>query len=294
MKESLAILATVLSLSLGGCALKKPITQVEYSLDEWLLEKGRKVRVENDHGLFTHVNAYLFKPKGKSPFPAVVYCHGGFGMKKEHLGFAEKLRDEGYVVIAPFYPGEDGSDGLDRVYPFEVQSVLDCLRHLEGLPYIDKKNIGLMGCSHGGWITLGAIEKTNDFDAAVDVAGIADMVDLYKFYFEENGTTGVPQMDKLMKEEVILYFEGGTFEEVPQNYIRDSPIYHVEKINTPLLIIHGAEDQLIPVRQIYKLGEELEKHEKDYEMVILEGVGHDSIDGEKILEFFEKYLKDHS
>jgi dienelactone hydrolase len=117
----------------------------------------------------------LYKPEGEGPFPAVVVLHGCAGIDDHFIAWAEQLVKWGYMALIV---DSFGPRGVNRVCG-ESYRVPDIERaadaygaaiYLKQLPYVDGKNIGLIGFSHGGWTGLRAVQK--NFPYAVNMETI--------------------------------------------------------------------------------------------------------------------------
>ena len=112
--------------------------------------------------------AYLLKPDGDGPFPAIVIVHDCSGLGPKSSGspkrWAQQLVPQGYVVLMPDSFGPRGfPDGVcisnvrgrEAVdYPQRAADALGALAALRRLPYVDGSHVGIMGGSHGGSTTL--------------------------------------------------------------------------------------------------------------------------------------------
>lgn len=248
------------------------------------------------------VPTWVFKPKdiesGKR-YPAVVAAHGGFhySLDEEYFGFLERFVTEGYVVIFPEYGGSRGygkSHYDDQQYGAgDVADVLDAAKWFSNQPFVDGKNLGIVGRSRGGMITLLAIQQEPDlFAAAVDVVGLADFL-MYMAYKPEYRRLEVAKEP---------HFNGLPFDNL-QAYIDASPIMHVDKIKTPLLIHATTFDQIVNHKlHSERLVEALKAHGKKYEYKLFERApgGHGYSDGATpeaedslnlIIKFLDKNLK---
>lgn len=248
------------------------------------------------------VPSWVFKPKdldsGKR-YPALVAVHGGFhySLDEEYFGFLERFVSEGYVVIFPEYGGSRGygkSHYDDQQYGAgDVADVLDAAKWFAGREFVDPKKMGIVGRSRGGMITLLAIEQEPDlFRAAADVVGLADFL-MYMAYKPEYRRLEVAREP---------HFNGLPFDNL-QAYIDSSPIMHVEKIKTPLLVHATTYDEIVNHKlHSERLVEALKAHGKKYEYKLYERApgGHGYSDGEtaeaedslnRIIEFFDKHLK---
>lgn len=137
------------------------------------------------------IEAYVYKPEGPGPFPAVIYNHGSRAEHdREERPFAyvgEMLVRSGYVVIVPERRGYGKSDGQtfgeavgeDRGPRFvarvqeETDDVLAAEEFVKTLPYADTTRMGVMGWSFGGIISVFAASRSAAFRVVVDQAGAA-------------------------------------------------------------------------------------------------------------------------
>ena len=228
--------------------------------DEIRMERAMVPNVDTDL-----VPAWVFTPvkieKGKR-YPAVVAVHGGFhySLDEEFFGYITRFVREGYVVVFPEYGGSRGYGqphyNEQQYGTGDVADVLSVAEWFAEKPYVDSKRLGIVGRSRGGMVTLLAIEhKPKLFKAAVDVVGLADflMYMAYKPEYRREQIAAEPQ------------FDGLPFDNL-QAYIDASPIMHVEKIETPLLIHATTYDTTVNHKlHSDRLVEALKAHGKEYE-----------------------------
>ncbi|TKJ29934.1 hypothetical protein CEE39_08680 [bacterium (candidate division B38) B3_B38] len=249
------------------------------------------------------IPAFLFKPKGfdeRKKYPAIVWVHGDGILQNrygwhpsKHYGvyyaFHQYLLHKGYVVLMPDYRG---SIGYGR--EFMLASYMDVggkdsddatmgAKYLRSLDFVDPDRIGIWGLSYGGYFTLLSIIRHPDwFRAAVDVAGTTDYVDWY------NDPGGWWVQGRM-----------GSPEENPELFYKNAPIHFVEKIETPLLILHGTADFNVPFYGSVRLIDELVKNRKNFELMIYPGEDHyfiwnrtweDALS--RVEKFFDKHLKE--
>jgi dienelactone hydrolase len=138
------------------------------------------------------IQAYLYKPDGEGPFPAVIYNHGSrAGRERDSLPceyIGAPLSRAGYAVLIPERRGYGHSGGLTwsqdvgsdkrravaRLHE-ETDDVLAAVDYLRTLPFVDPKRIGIMGWSLGGIVTMFAVSRSTTFAVAVNQAGGALM-----------------------------------------------------------------------------------------------------------------------
>jgi len=137
------------------------------------------------------IQAHLYKPEGKGPFPVVIYNHGSRAGRERtpapFLYMGKMLTARGYVVLVPERRGYGLSDGPsfsdavgeDRGARFvtrmqeETGDVLAALQILKTFSFVDEDRVGVMGWSLGGIVTVFAASRSGVFRVAVDQAGAA-------------------------------------------------------------------------------------------------------------------------
>ena len=152
--------------------------------------------------------------------------------------------------------------------------------------FVNRKKIGCIGASYGGFMTQYLQTKTDIFAAAISHAGISD----HTSYWGE-GYWG------------YSYSEVSMANEYPWTnkhlYVDQSPLYNADKIHTPLLFLHGTADNNVPVGESIQLYTALKLLGRPTAMVLVEGQDHHITDYEKrikwqntIFAWFAKYLQD--
>jgi dienelactone hydrolase len=188
------------------------------------------------------VPAYLFEPlerRGPKGRAALVWVHGGvhgnWGITM--FPFVKEAVSRGYIVIAPDYRGSTGyGEAYHQAIDYggkEVEDVISAVDYLKTLPYVDPARIGIMGWSHGGYITLLSVfREKHPFAAGAAIVPVTNLV----FRLSFKGPSY--QWDFSTQKEV----QGLPFEK-PELYIQRSPLYHVDKLQVPLLV-HVATNDL--------------------------------------------------
>ena len=223
--------------------------------------------------------------------PALVQVHGG-GTNSYYQGTnltEQYLASRGFVVLAINYRG---GSGFGR--EFQDLSIEDWLNDqskdpgaasdwLRGQPWVSDK-VGIYGGSYGGMQSMSAITRTPEkFDAAVPMRGI----------YSEALT--LPYADRIGKIFTITG-HGGTPEERPEIYAKTETLDRMDRITTPLLIMHGEHDVRAPFENFRLAVERLETLGIEFEsMTYPEGHGFrdpaNSIDMYSRLEtFFRRHL----
>jgi len=212
------------------------------------------------------VVGFIIKPGQGGRYPAVIHNRGGsleYGkIDDAELDFLSYVASmDNYVIVASQYRGNDGGEGREEYGGSDIDDVLNLIPMLESLPFVDSSKIAMDGVSRGGMMTYIAITMTNKIKAACVIGGITDLIQTY----DER-----PDM-----RQVLIELIGGTPEEKENEYIKRSAYYWPEKINTPVLILHGGADSQVDVSQAEKLANELKELGKTYELIVYPGGSHD-------------------
>ncbi len=213
------------------------------------------------------VPAWLFVPKGldrTKKHPAIVWIHGdgvnqgydGWHVQRNYAvyySFHQYLLQKGYVVIMPDYRGSIGYGKAWREGVYmdvggkDAKDAWMVTDYLKTLPYVDMDRVGVWGLSYGGFFTLIAVtDQPKLFRAAVDVAGVVD----YAMYYED------PYHGGWTASRI------GTPEQNPTVYEGASPLSHVDRLERPLLVLHGTSDVNVPYLHSVRLIDELLKKGK--------------------------------
>ena len=211
------------------------------------------------------VPGWLFVPKNldrTKKHPAIIWIHGdgvnqnydGWHVQRNYAvyySFHQYLLQQGYVVFAPDYRGSIGygRDWRNGVYMDvggkDAKDAWMSANYLKTLPYVDSDRIGVWGLSYGGFFTLIAMtDQPKLFRAGVDVAGVVDYVMYYSDPYHGDWTAsriGTPQQN-------------------PQVYANASPISHIDRLERPLLVLHGTSDVNVPyLESVWLIDEAIKK-----------------------------------
>jgi acetyl esterase/lipase len=176
----------------------------------------------------------VFRPSDSKKRPAVLCLHGGFwakGSKKFMHPLAEGLVEKGYVAVCSNYRLTDVAPAPAQLN--DVFAAICFLRENANEYGIDPSKIGVTGSSAGGYLAIMAAT----FDGCDPIArpnaavGMGAQTDLSSPHIQ-NST--VLNWSKFM---------GGFYKEVPQNYIKQSPIVHLTEDDPPIAIICGEFDK---------------------------------------------------
>ena len=188
------------------------------------------------------VPAYMFQPlkkRGPKGHAALIWVHGGVhgDWGATMWPFVKEAVDRGYVVICPEYRGSTGY-GREHYMKidyggYEVDDVTSAVAFLKTLPHVDQDRLGMMGWSHGGYITLlSVMRETTPIKAAAAIVPVTNLI--FRLSYKGPGY----QDDFATQERV----RGLPFEK-REEYIRRSPLYHVDKLKIPLLVHVATNDE---------------------------------------------------
>ena len=124
----------------------------------------------------------------------------------------------------------------------------------------DPDRLAVAGWSYGGYMTAWTVTQTNRFKAAMMGAGLSNLVSMY-------GTTDIPGY-------IGTFFKGMPVKSTLDFYWQHSAMAHVDNVTTPLLILHGGNDQRVPVGQAMEYFRALKDRGKTVQLVFYPREGH--------------------
>jgi dipeptidyl aminopeptidase/acylaminoacyl peptidase len=240
------------------------------------------------------IPAYLTLPTGVEArqLPLIVLPHGGPFLRDEwgYDTWVQFLANRGYVVLQPNFRGSTGY-GRDFVAKGEGQwgrtmqdDLDDGVKWLVEQGKVDPKRVCIMGGSYGGYAALwAAVRNPEIYRCAISLAGISDLAAMIKY---DRRSFAATRYYTAWRERVQgdKGFDLNTV----------SPLYAVDRINIPLLIAHGTDDENVPLAQSKKLHEALLKANKPHSYIVYEGEGHgfdNPANATAFLEQVEQFLR---
>ena len=197
---------------------------------------------------------------------------------------------DGYFVLMPDIGYTFGKTGISA-----SESVEAVVNKVKEMGIIDSSRIGLIGHSFGGYEVNFIMTRSSTFATAVSGAGISDMTGWYFSTAQGNGYKGT----EAWRFESQQWRMGKSFYERKESYYENSPIFHAEKISTPMLIWSGKDDTTVPASQSLALYHAMRRLNKPAVFLQYKGENHTFLKSEnqrdlseKIKHWFDHYLKD--
>jgi len=164
-------------------------------------------------------------------------------------------------VIASQYRGNGGGEGKEEFGGADVHDVTNLIPLAGGLDYVDTKNIFLFGWSRGAMMTFLALKAGMPVNAAAVGGAPADLTRLGQ---------GRPEMIEEVYKQLIPDFDRRAEEVMRER----SAVYWPEKLNAPLLMMHGGADWRVKVGSVLVLAQKLQELGKKYELIVYAGDDH--------------------
>jgi dipeptidyl aminopeptidase/acylaminoacyl peptidase len=220
------------------------------------------------------LKAVLHKPEGFDPkkkYPLMVYIYERMSQTLNSFqapspGTSVNTAyyvSNGYLMLKPdivYTIGQPGQSALKAVLP-AIQEVVD-------LGYVDENAIGIQGHSWGGYQIAHMITQTTRFKAAEAGAPVGNMTSAYSGI---RWGTGLPRQFQYERTQSRI---GSPLYEAPHKYLENSPVFHVNRIKTPLLMIHNDRDDAVPWYQGIELFLALRRNAREVYMFNYNGEFH--------------------
>lgn len=227
-----------------GSSMPRQLSRIATELARYGGSKGEVIEWRDLDG--DTLRGALIYPTTYHPsarYPLVVKIYGGTDVSDDlnRFGFAtttvENLQifaSRGYAVLLADSRLRVGTPMIDL-----LKSVMPGVDRVVEMGIADPARIGLMGHSYGGYGTLGLIVQSRRFSAAIMRAGFGDLIGAYGQLSPDGTNYMLPWAERGQGR------MGGTPWQFRERYIENSPIFYLDRVETPLLIVHGSKD-LVP------------------------------------------------
>lgn len=253
---------------------RRRITHLNPHLDEVALGTTRLISWETTTG--EQARGAVLLPanyRDGQPVPLITHVYPGSSLSNvlhdwdSYSGILhpQLLASRGYAVLMPDTPAKQLGVPDARLTTAVLLAVNEAVR----LGIGDPDRLGVMGHSGGGAAVNRVITETTRFKAAVSAAGRSDAASFFgQLRLRPDGS---PDMFGIHIEEGAL---GGPPWERPFDYVAASPIFFLDRVETPLLLIYGTEDDAVGVEQGGEMFVGLRRLEKEVTLLRYRGEGH--------------------
>jgi dipeptidyl aminopeptidase/acylaminoacyl peptidase len=235
------------------------------------------------------VVAYLYKPKQVSgrKFPSIIFNRPSIvrgDIAPELISLFHRLAGEGFVVLAPLLRQSDGGEGRDEAGGADVNDLMNVIPLARSLAFVDMDNQFMYGWSRGGMMTYQAINRAFPIKAAAVVGAFTDLQELIDSHPQQYPLT--------MLNQLLPNYETRKTE---ISRIR-SAIFWPERLNVPLLIMHGGSDWSVNAQQSLLLAQQLQKLGRVYELIVYAEDNHSVSKNQedrdrRVISWFKGYIK---
>jgi dipeptidyl aminopeptidase/acylaminoacyl peptidase len=264
---------------------QRTLTDLVPEVREWDIAEPAIIRWRSFDG--REVEGILVKPRGWSPgrrAPLLVYPHGGPKWRDPNILLDDRqaYAAQGYAVLLPQYRGSTGYGNAWQTADMKDLGGGDFRDLMSGVDRViemgiaDPDRLGIFGGSYGGYLTNWAITQTDRFKGAVSWYGIWNLVTDFgnSFYTEW-------EPDYLRAR----YWDDW------ETYLSRSPARYVKKVTTPVLILHGEEDDNTNIANSYEMWTALRALGKTVEFVHYPREGHGFTEPTHLKDVFRRTLR---
>jgi dipeptidyl aminopeptidase/acylaminoacyl peptidase len=223
-----------------------------------------------------NVHGYLSLPPGVAkPYPTVVYVHGGPWVRDLHQSndtMLPFLTNRGYAVLQVNYRGSSGygkafMQAAQGEFAGKMHSDLtEAVDALVAQGTIDPQRVAITGASYGGYASLvGMTHTAGKFKCAISTVGMSDLAALLN---------DAPPYWELGKPKWMRYVGDPSDPAQSAAMQERSPLYKADRVQGPILLMHGVHDPRVKVSQSVQMAEALRANRKEVELVLFNKAGH--------------------
>lgn len=237
----------------------KPMTELE-SIPPDLKAKIEEVKIKSTDGIT--LNCWHIEPKeGK---PTILFCHGNkVNITQKHT-VAQFLSDNGYGVLMADYRGYGNNPGTpsEKGLYEDTQAAVDFLNNEKG---IETKDLYIWGHSLGGGV-VSEIASKNDFKGVILNSTFTNIIDMTKdTIIKTLEKKDIPL--KRLQTKIVELLPDAVFSIINTKF---DNIDKIDKIKSPILILHSKQDEVVP----YQMSEKLAGKNKNCTLVLSESGLH--------------------
>lgn len=242
-QRMLVAAALVLALPLARTAVAEPQLEI---LDRAMVDQVEQAYVSYPSGDLTVTGWIFVNPFGEQDVePALIFNHGGVGGVNEATrAKCRWLAQQGYIVFAPSYRGEDDSEGEIEIAKGEVDDVVNAILQLRSHPGIETDTFVLLGLSHGALISVMAAarpELKGLVKATVAAYGVMDIYAWYQHLLDN---------DFDVSDSISVRVYGSGPDDKPEAFAERNALALAGKLSdAPLMLVQGGRDEIVPRQQ---------------------------------------------
>jgi dipeptidyl aminopeptidase/acylaminoacyl peptidase len=216
------------------------------------------------------LTGWLYRPGTPGPHPTVLWFHGGPESQERpgHGPLFQSLVDRG---IAVFAANVRGSSGFGRSFVnadngalryAAIADVRSCVEHLVATGVTDPARVAIMGRSYGGYLTLAALTTYPElFAVGVDVCGMSDFATFYQHTEPWIASAAVSKYGDPVTDADLLHDL--------------SPMTRIDRLRTPLMVVHGENDSNVPVIEAEQVVAALAERGVEHRYLLFPDEGHE-------------------
>jgi dipeptidyl aminopeptidase/acylaminoacyl peptidase len=230
-------------------------------------------------------------------YPGAVYRSnepGSFSPYRVNFEHPQLFAALGYAVLLPSMPETKASSDSHALEPL-LNGVIPALDAAIEQGTADPDRIAVLGQSDGGFAVIGLITQTRRFRSAIASAGFSNFASLWGTFYGQyrHGDSGRAEAAQVMRmlqtEKGAMGMTGPPWKE-PDRYRENSAIYRADKVETPLLLIHGELD-FIPIQQAEEFFTALFRQDKRVTLLRYAGEGHTIADRTNLFDLWQRMEK---
>lgn len=238
------------------------------------------------------IEAYLTAPPGAAPGPLVVIAHGG-PEARDQRSFdrqVQVLAAQGWWVLQPNFRGSGGyglafaQKGWRRWGERMQEDVEDAVAQVVRDKGLDGGRVAIMGTSYGGYAALmGAVRRPDLYKAAISICGVTDLSDMLAWERRDDDTP-TKEIYGFWKKRIGDPDTDGAMLEAA------SPRRRAADISCPVLLVHGVDDEIVPVIQSRIMNSALRGARKAVDYVEVPDAGHADWEDDVERGLMERYV----